>query len=371
MVESLGFILGCRYNNMTPLGFLLTNTHNYLICFLPLGMKSIQIFNGGGFENLKTVEQDVPKPGVAQVLVKWHATSLNFHDYLVGIGGIKVPDGRVPMSDGAGEVVEVGEDVSELKVGDKVMGLFFPGWITGAPTPKIISEISGESLDGFMTEYALAAANSLTKIPNGYSYAEAATLPTAALTAWNGLFETGSIESGQSVLIEGTGGMSIFGLQLAKAAGAKIFATTSSEKKAERLKSMGVEEVVNYKTDERWGKTIFKRSNGGVHNVLDVGGGSTMNQSIEAARMGADIIAIGILSGGRKGSITFPKIFFKFLNIRGIAVGSKKMQEDMVNFINNKGIKPIIDKSFGFDELQQAFEYQASGKHFGKIVLEW
>jgi len=334
-------------------------------------MKSIQIFNGGGFENLKTIEHDVPKPKAGQVLVKWHATSLNFHDYLVGTGGIKVPDGRVPMSDGAGEVVEVGAGVSEWKIGDKVMGLFFPGWMAGPPTPWIIAEISGESLDGFMTEYSLASANALTKIPKGYSYAEAATLPTAALTAWNGLFETGNIESGQSVLIEGTGGMSMFGLQFAKAAGVTIFATTSSEEKAKRLKSMGVEEVVNYKTDERWGKTIFKRSNGGVHNVLDVGGGSTMNQSIEAARMGADIIAIGILSGGRKGSITFPKLFFKFIDIKGIAVGSKVMQEDMVCFIDEMNIKPIINKSFAFEELQQAFEYQASGKHFGKIVLEW
>ncbi len=334
-------------------------------------MKSIQIHNGGGFENLKTVEQDIPKPKAGQVLVKWHATSLNFHDYLVATGGIKVPDGRVPMSDGAGEIAEVGSDSGTWKIGDKVMPLFFPGWIAGSPTPKIISEISGESLNGFMTEYSLVNADSLTKIPEGYSYAEAATLPTAALTAWNGLFETGSIESGQSVLIEGTGGMSIFGLQLAKAAGAKIYATTSSEAKADRLRSLGAEEVVNYKTDERWGKTIFKQSNGGVHNVLDVGGGSTMNQSIEAARMGADIIAIGILSGGRKGSITFPKIFFKFINIKGIAVGSKSMQEDMVCFLEEMNIKPLIDKSFEFHELEHAFKYQASGQHFGKIVLQW
>lgn len=334
-------------------------------------MKSIQIFNGGGFENLKPKEQDIPKPAADQVLVKWHATSLNFHDYLVATGGIKVPDGRIPMSDGAGEVMEVGKDVDQWSVGDKVMALFFPSWMDGSPTPKIISEISGESLDGFMCEYSLVDAQSLTRIPKGYTYAEAATLPTAALTAWNGLFETGNVESGDSVLIEGTGGMSIFGLQLALAAGAKVYATTSSEKKADRLRSLGAEEVVNYKTDERWGKTIFKRSNGGVHNVLDVGGGSTMNQSIEAARMGADIIAIGILSGGRKGSITFPKIFFKFINIKGIAVGSKSMQEDMVCFLEEMNIKPIIDKSFEFHELEHAFKHQASGMHFGKIVLQW
>jgi NADPH:quinone reductase-like Zn-dependent oxidoreductase len=222
-----------------------------------------------------------------------------------------------------------------------------------------------------MTEQSCVSAASLTKIPTGYSFAEAATLPCAALTAWRGLVTEGNIKAGDTVLIEGTGGMSIFGLQIALAAGAQVFATTSSEAKAERLKAMGVTEVVNYKTDTRWGKTINKLTGGGVNHVLDVGGGSTMQQSIEAAAIGGSIISIGILGDGRKGSITFPKLFFKHLKLTGIAVDSRLSQEAMIKAINLNGFKPVIDRSFGFDELADAFRYQETGQHFGKIVLEW
>jgi len=333
-------------------------------------MKAITVNSPGGLENLKVVEKDQPTPKSHEVLIKWHATSLNYHDYLVAIGGIPVQDGRVPMSDGAGEVVAVGSDVMDWKAGDKVMSMFFPGWIEGVPELRKIAAVSGETIDGYMSEMSCVSANSITKIPDGYTYAEAATLPCAGLTAWNGLMNTGNLQAGQSVLIEGTGGMSILGLQLAKAAGATVYATTSSNEKAERLKEMGCEAVVNYKEDERWGKTLFKMT-GGIDHVLDVGGGSTMKQSIEAARIGGYITAIGILSGGRKGEITFPKLFFKFITMRGIAVGSRVMQEAMTASINVSGIKPVIDKSFAFDQLADAFKHQESGKHFGKIVLEW
>lgn len=333
-------------------------------------MKAITVKSPGGLENLAIVEQDQPSPKSNEVLIKWHATSLNYHDYLVAVGGIPVQDGRVPMSDGAGEVVEVGSDVMDWKAGDKVMSMFFPGWIEGEPEIRKIAGVSGETIDGYITEMSCVAASSITRIPDGYTYAEAATLPCAGLTAWNGLMNTGNLQAGQSVLIEGTGGMSILGLQLAKAAGAKVYATTSSNEKAERLKEMGCEAVVNYKEDERWGRTLFKMT-GGIDHVLDVGGGSTMKQSIEAARIGGYITAIGILSGGRKGEITFPKLFFKFITMRGIAVGNRVMQDAMTASINVSGIKPIIDKSFSFDQLADAFRYQESGKHFGKIVLEW
>lgn len=333
--------------------------------------KSIQVFNGGGFENLKQVERDVPKPRAGQILVKWHATSLNFHDYLIGVGGIKVGDGRIPMSDGAGEIMEVGADVFDYQVGDHVMSMFFPAWQDGPPILTKLAGITGESLDGFLCEYSCLSANAVTRVPKGFSFAEAATLPTAPLTAWNALMYTGHFKPGDKVLIEGTGGVSIFAMQMALAMGAKVYATSSSPAKAERLKSMGVEAVVNYREEERWGKSIFKISDGGVDHVLDVGGGSTMNQSIEACKIGGHITAIGILSDGRKGSITFPKLFFKFITMRGIAVGNRAMQHEMVAAIENTGIKPIIDKSFAFDEIVDAFKYQESGKHFGKIVVEW
>lgn len=334
-------------------------------------MKSVVVQKPGGLENLAIVERDKPQPKAGEILVRWHATSLNFHDYLVAIGGIPVADGRIPMSDGAGEVIGIGENVYDWKVGDKVMSLFFQDWLEGKPTFKKMVGVNGETLDGFITEMSCVPAYSVTRLPEGYDYAQAATLPCAAATAWRGLMVEGGLQAGETVLIEGTGGMSIFALQLAKAAGAKVYATTSSDEKAERLVDMGVEGVVNYKDDPKWGKTIAKMTNGGVDHVLDVGGGSTIRNSIEAAKIGGHISSIGILGNGRKGELTFPKLFFKQLRLIGIAVGSKEMQEKMVDAIDISGMKPIISKTFAFDQLPDAFQYQASGKHFGKIVVEW
>ena len=334
-------------------------------------MQSVVVKKPGGLDNLAILKKEDPKPKRGEVLVRWHATSLNFHDYLVAVGGIPVPEGRIPMSDGAGEIESVGEDVHEWKPGDKVMSLFFPNWLDGRPDFRKMVLVNGETVDGFITEKSCVAATSLTRMPKGYSYAEAATLPCAAATAWRGLMVEGGLRAGQSVLIQGSGGMSIFALQFAKAAGASVFATTSSPEKAERLKEMGAEAVVNYKEDPKWGKTVFKISNGGVDHTLDVGGGSTMRNSIEAVKIDGHISSIGILGNGRKGEITFPKLFFKHIRLIGIAVGSKKMQEDMIEAIDINGIKPIIDKSFSFDQLADAFRHQESGQHFGKIVLEW
>ena len=333
-------------------------------------MKTVAIGPSGGLEYLQIIESEAPTPRAGEVLVQWRATSLNYHDYLVGIGAIPVPEGRIPMSDGAGEIVALGEGVDNWEVGDHVMSLFFPNWIDGRPTADKTKAISGETVNGFLTEYSVAAASSLTRIPKGYTFAEAATLPCAALTAWRALVVEGQIKMGDTVLIEGSGGMSIFALQLAKAAGATVYATSSSAEKARRLREMGAVDVLDYKADERWGKSIF-RATGGMDHVLDVGGGSTMNQSIEAAAMGGHIYAIGILGNGRKGTITFPKLFFKHLKLTGLAVGSRKMQEEMIRGIEEAGIRPIIDRTFGFTELAAAFEYQASGAHFGKIVLEY
>jgi len=337
---------------------------------MPNTSKSVKVFSPGGFDHLKVEEHSINEPANTEIQVRWHATSLNYHDFLVGAGLIPVPDGRIPMSDGAGEVVAVGDQVTRWKVGDKVMSLFFPNWTEGAPTLAKTRAISGESFDGYITELSNISEAAVTAIPSSYTYAEAATLPCAGLTAWRALMEEGSIQAGDSVLIEGSGGMSIFALQLALMAGARVYATTSSPEKATRLKEMGATEVINYREDERWGKTIYKMT-GGVDHVLDVGGGSTMRQSIEAAAVGGHIYAIGILGNGRKGELTFPKLFFKHLRMTGLAVGSRVMQEKMVKAIEIAGMKPIVDKSFAFDQLGQAFGYQATGQHFGKIVLEY
>ncbi|GJM35708.1 MAG: NADPH:quinone oxidoreductase [Saprospiraceae bacterium] len=333
-------------------------------------MKIITVKQPGGLDHLEIIEKTDPTPGQDEILVQWHATSLNYHDYLVAVGVIPVPEGRIPMSDGAGEVVAIGSQVTEWKVGDKVMSMFFPNWTEGKPTLKKTSAILGETADGCMAEKTCVKASAVTHIPEGYSYAEAATLPCAATTAWRALIVDGGMQAGDSVLIEGTGGMSIFALQIAKAAGARIFATTSSAEKAARLKAMGAEVVVNYREDERWGKTIYKLSGGGVDLVLDVGGGSTMRNSIDAVGIGGYIASIGNL-GGSKGEILFPKLFFKHIRLTGLAVGSREMQQKMVEAININGLKPIVDRSFAFHELAEAFRYQDSGAHFGKIVLEF
>lgn len=334
-------------------------------------MKVISVQSPGGLDKLAIQERNSPAPGAGEIRVRWHATSLNYHDYLVAIGAIPVPEGRIPMSDGAGEVTAVGNGVKQWQVGDRIMSMFFPNWIEGKPTLPKTRAIMGESVDGCMAEEAILSATAVTSIPEGYSYAEAATLPCAGLTAWRGLMVEGGLQAGDTVLIEGSGGMSILALQLAKAAGATIYATTSSPAKAERLKEMGAVQVVNYKEDPKWGKTVNKLSGGGVDHVLDVGGGSTMKQSIEAVAVGGHIASIGILGGGRTGEIVFPKLFFKHIRMTGLAVGSNLMQQKMVRAINVSGIQPIVDKSFAFDQLADAFRYQESGQQFGKIVLEY
>ena len=333
-------------------------------------MKAIIVKDSAGFSSLTTIDKSDPEVAAGHVLVSWHATSLNYHDYLVANGSIPVEAGRIPMSDGAGEVVGVGDGVETWKIGDRVMSLFFPNWLGGRPTPAATRDISGESVDGYLCENSVVKATALTRIPDGYSYAEAATLPCAAVTAWRGLMVEGKLKPGQSVLVEGTGGVSIFALQLALAAGGKVYATTSSPAKAKRLEEMGVELVINYREDERWGRTIYKAAGKGVNHVIDVGGGTTFRHSVDAAAMDGHIASIGILSG-RSGDIVFPKLFFKHLRISGLAVGNRKMQEDLVEFIDAQKIKPVISKRFAFSEIIDAFRYQETGSHFGKIVVEW
>ncbi len=333
-------------------------------------MKVMTVAGAGGLEDLKLEEREEPTPGPGQVLVRWHATSLNYHDYLIAIGGLPVPAGRIPMSDGAGEVAALGDGVDGWQLGDKVYSLFFPNWRSGDPTPEKTAAVSGETADGFACEYSCVDAGSLTRMPAGYSFQEAATLPCAALTAWRGLMVEGQIKAGDTVLVEGCGGMSIFGLQLAKAAGARVFATSSSDEKLARLLELGADGVVNYKTDENWGKTVAQMSGGGVDHVLDAGGDATIGQSMEAVKMGGNISLIGVL-GGFTANINLPVAFFKHVTFHGIAVGSRDMQEAMNDAIEANDIKPVIDREYPLSELADAFRYQGSGAHFGKIVVSY
>lgn len=334
-------------------------------------MKAIVVEKNAEAAHLNLIEKSEPKPAPGEVLVRWRATSLNYHDYLVGNGTLPVAEGRIPMSDGAGEVIETGHGVDQWQPGDRVMSMFFPGWIDGPPTRENTAAIAGEVVDGCAVEMSAVPAATLTGIPDGYNFAEAATLPCAALTAWRALVVEGKLKAGQSVLVEGSGGMSIFALQIAKAAGATVYATTSSADKAAKLKALGATAVINYREDPKWGKTIAKMSDGGVDHVLDVGGAATYRQSVEAARMYGKVYSIGIL-GGPLGEILFPKLFFKHIHLIGLAVGSREMQEEMVAAINRDGLRPVIDRRYsGLDSLSEAFDYQESGAHFGKIVVEF
>jgi NADPH:quinone reductase-like Zn-dependent oxidoreductase len=332
-------------------------------------MRRYQVSKPGGLDNLIITETDTPTPAAGQVLVRWRATSLNYHDYMVVLGAIRSEDGRVPMSDGAGEVVSVGEGVSAWKAGDKVMSLFFPNWLDGKPTFANNAAVTGDNIDGCALEYSCVDEHALTSMPDNYSFEQAATIPCAGLTAWRALIVEGNLQAGDSVLVQGTGGMSIFALQIAKAAGAYVYATSSSEKKMAQLMAMGADEVINYRSDENWGKTLAKKS-GGIDHVLDIGGDSTLSHSLDAVAMGGNIALIGVL-GGVTAKLLMPMTFYKQVQLNGLAVGSRDMQKKMISTINTNNIVPVIDKSFAFDKLKEAFEYQASGAHFGKIVLNY
>ncbi|MDT0633437.1 NAD(P)-dependent alcohol dehydrogenase [Spectribacter hydrogenoxidans] len=335
-------------------------------------MKAVRLSNPASLDNLAVVDIDKPSPQAGQILVKARASSLNFHDYLVVTGGLPVDDGRIPMSDVAGEVVEVGAGVREFTVGDTVIGTFFPTWLSGEPTlAQTWGCIPGDSMDGYAAEFVCGAETSFTHAPAGYTMEEAATLPCAAVTAWRALFAEGELRPGETVLVQGTGGVSIFALQLAKAAGATVIATSSSDEKLDRVKAMGADHLINYKTTPEWGKAAAALCpRGGVDHIIEVGGPGTMTQSIAAARVGGHISLIGVLTG-MAGEIPTAAMMMHQLKVKGITVGTREHQQQLVRALDNTGIKPVIDSSFGLDEIADAFRHQASQKHFGKICLSY
>ncbi|MGB3624439.1 MAG: NAD(P)-dependent alcohol dehydrogenase [Henriciella sp.] len=333
-------------------------------------MKVASVKKPGGLENLKIEERPDPKPGAGEILVRVRASSLNYHDFVVVMGGIPTPDGRIPMSDGAGDVVAVGEGVTRFKEGDKVLSTFFPNWHSGPIGAAGFASVPGDGDDGFGAELVAASQEAFTRMPEGYSYAEAATLTCAALTAWRGMFVEGSVKPGDWVLTQGTGGVSIFALQFAKAAGARVIATSSSNEKLDKLKELGADHVINYKDTPEWGKKAFELTGGrGVDEVVEIGGPETMAQSIAACRVGGHISLIGVLTGV-SGEVPTAAFFSKNLTMSGITVGSRAHQEDMIAAIEANGIKPIISDHFPLDKIAEAFGHQASQKHFGKIVLD-
>ena len=333
-------------------------------------MRLVRLRAPGGLENLKLVEEDHPKPRTGELLVRIRANSLNFHDQMVVLGKIPCADGRIPMTDGAGEVIEVGADVVDFKAGDVVVSTFYPNWLGGEATPAAKREVPGEIIDGYAREYACMPAHAFTKAPAGYTPVEAATLTCAGVTSWRGLVVAGQVKPGDTVLILGTGGVSLFALQFAKAAGARVIATSSSEEKLEKLKRLGADNVINYKAVPNWGQKAKDLTDGrGVDHVIEVGGPATLSQSITACRTGGHIALIGLLTGFT-GVVSIPALFSNQIRISGISIGSRADQEDMIRAISVNRMKPIIDRRFSFQEIGDAFKYYESQMRFGKVCLE-
>jgi NADPH:quinone reductase-like Zn-dependent oxidoreductase len=334
-----------------------------------MSMKVAAVKKPGGLGNLVIENRPDPKPKAGEVLVRVRASSLNYHDFIVVLGGIPTPDGRIPMSDGAGEVVAVGEGVTKWKTGDKVISLFFPSWQSGQVEAAGFASVPGDGADGFGCELYAGPETAFTRMPKGWTFDEAATLPCAALTAWRGMYVETRTKPGDWVLVQGTGGVSIFALQFAKATGARVIATSSSEAKLEKLRALGADHVINYKENPDWGKKAFELTGGrGVDEVVEIGGPGTMAQSINACRPGGHISLIGVLTGV-SGEVPTAALFSRNITLSGITVGSRRQQEDMVDAIDATGFKPVIDSRFPLDQIAAAFAHQASQQHFGKIVL--
>lgn len=333
-------------------------------------MKAYEI-NQFGIENLTSTERDEPKPNASQVLVKFHAASLNYRDLMMvkGFYNPKLKTPLVPLSDGAGEIVEVGESVTKWKVGDRVCPIFMQGWIEGTIDYKKARTALGGDLDGCLREFGAFDENGLVRIPEHLSYEEAATLPCAGVTAYNALFASGCLKSDDTVLLQGTGGVSIFALQFASVHGCRTIITSSSNEKLNRAKELGAEDLINYREREDWDKAVLDLTEKrGVEHVVEVGGAGTLQKSVNAVKMGGHVAVIGVLSG--KGEFNPTTVLMKAVKMQGIFVGSRRMFEDMNRMICQYTLKPVIDKTFTFEETRQALEYMESGSHFGKIAIK-
>ena len=334
-------------------------------------MKAITVGRPPGLDHLKVADlADPGAPGPGQIRVALKANSLNYHDYAVAVGAIPAANGRILLSDGAGIVEAVGEGVTEFAAGDAVVSCFFPYWPDGTEPHGNFSHVPGDGIDGYAREAVVTPASWFTRAPKGWSHAEAATLPCAALTAWRALVVDGRVKAGDSVLVLGTGGVAIFALQLAKAMGATAIVTSSSDAKLERARAMGADFTVNYKDDADWGRTVRNwTGKRGVDHVLEIGGPGTLAQSIVAARIGGHISMIGILTG-IKGEVPTLAMMAKQIRLNGIIVGNRQHQLDMVRGLEATGIRPVIDKTFPLAGLADAFRYEEGAQHFGKICVE-
>lgn len=334
-------------------------------------MRAYRFDDFTSIEDLRVREEPQEKPQRGEVLIRVHAVSLNYRDIAMLNGRYPraYKKGLIPTSDGAGEVVEVGAGVEGLAVGDRVIGAFHPRWYGGPMPASVGRESYGDAKDGWLCEYKTVSQDAVVKVPVSFSYEEASTLPCAALTAWTALSGPAPIRAGQSVLVQGTGGVSIFALQLGRALGAEVIATTSSTKKGERLAAMGARHVVNYAEDAEWGKRVRALADKrGVDRVVEVGGPGTIAQSLRAVALGGEIASIGFLSSDNPG-IDFFSLKTSGASIRNITVGDRVGLEELVRVVSSAALKPVIDRTFAFEDARAAFTYLESGAHFGKVVV--
>jgi NADPH:quinone reductase-like Zn-dependent oxidoreductase len=332
--------------------------------------KAIILQPGGGYQNVTVGSREAAAPKAGEITVRLHANSLNYHDFAVVNGMWGPTEPRIPMADGAGEVIAVGAGVTEFKVGDAVVSTFFPTWQAGEPMVEGFATVPGDGIDGYARELVTATVESFTLAPIGWGHLASSTLTTAALTAWRALMSDDHLKPGDTVLVQGTGGVSIFALQFAKLAGATVIATSSSEAKLEKLKALGADHLINYKTTPQWGTLARDMSGGqGVDHVVEVGGPATLEQSMLAARVGGHVSVIGILTG-LAGDFPLVTALIKQLRLQGVLVGNRAQQQAMVKAIDANGMQPVVDKVFALEEIVQAFQYQETNQHFGKICLQ-
>jgi NADPH:quinone reductase-like Zn-dependent oxidoreductase len=335
-------------------------------------MRAYELHPREGFDALTLVEREPASLRPHDVRLRVEAVSLNYRDLSIARSAARrPPQGRhvIAASDGAGTVTEVGEAVTRVRVGDRVAAIFFPEWITGPIEAVYHTKALGGNVDGMLAEEAVAHEQALVLVPVHLSMEEAATLPCAGVTAWHALFESAHVGPGSTVLVQDTGGVSIFGLQLAKAAGARVVVTSKSEAKRARARAMGADHVIDYQATPNWGEAAFGWTGGvGVDVVVEVGGRGTFDQSVAALRPGGTMSLLGVLTG-IKGEVNTYGIFHKGLNVRGIYVGSRAMFERLNRALPTTALRPIVDRVFAFTEARSAYEYLASGSHFGKVFV--
>jgi len=338
-------------------------------------MRALEITAPWGFDRIAIVEREDPKPGPGEVLVRMKAVSLNYRDFLMVNGlysrGSATADVITPFSDGCGVVEAVGEGVTRVAVGDRVSTLFFQGWNSGRPTVEKLTTSLGSPIPGAGRELAVFSQEGVSKVPEFLTDHQVATLACAALTAWRGLFVDARLEPGDTVVLQGTGGVSIFGLQFAKAAGYRTVITSSSDEKLARAKALGADHLVNYKTTPEWSKPVKAATGGvGADFIMEVGGAGTIQQSLKAVRIGGHIAIIGVVSGAGEG-LNPAQLIGNSAKLQGLSVGSREMFEAMCRAIELHKISPVVDKVYPWTQARAAFEAMQGGEHFGKIVLEF